>query len=320
MAVLNTLLHIDWLYFGWQGLLLLPLSILLLQALYSVYFHPLRAVPGPFIAKLTSLWISYHGYVGDDCSTVRRLHKKYGPVVRTSPNDIDIAHGDALWPIYMDKGGFRKADYYETFNINGHATIFSSIHAEQRDQKVKAVNPLFSMANIRGANDLIVGCAEKFVARVQQAASTGLPVNIIPLARAFALDAASSYVLGSSYGSLEEEPGQLSAGECVDAFIADSKIFYLPRLLTQLAQKYLSQALPDPKIASSEKIVDQFLNSVITDAKGGKYETSYQARLLKKTVEPEVFVQSKDAMFAGMDSTGNTLSHVIWYLVRNPDK
>lgn len=80
--------------------------------IYRIALHPLSRVPGPFIARSTSLWLAYHGFVGDECRVIRRLHEQYGPVVRTSPNDVDLADGEALWKIYMDKGGFDKPDYY----------------------------------------------------------------------------------------------------------------------------------------------------------------------------------------------------------------
>ncbi|KAF7507327.1 hypothetical protein GJ744_010761 [Endocarpon pusillum] len=60
-----------------------------------------------------------HG-VGNDCTAVQKLHLKYGSIVRTGPNDVDIADVEALNTIYVKKGGFRKASCYANFDIDGH--------------------------------------------------------------------------------------------------------------------------------------------------------------------------------------------------------
>ena len=321
MAFLSPISYNESVHPSWLLLLLFPLTFLSLRTFYRVYFHPLRSVPGPFLAKSTSLWLAYHGYVGDDCITIRRLHSQYGPVVRIGPRDVDIADGEALWPIYMDKGGFPKPDYYKTFDIGPHASIFSSILPGQRDEPVKAVNPIFSMSNIRSAGNVISECAEKFVNRLLEASRSGQSINLIDHTRAFALDAVSSYVFQSNYGSLEEKSDGFSAAECVDMFISDSRWYYLPDMLTRLIQRYMPYLLPDTKATQSEHLVDQYLWGIISRGKDGKCDGSYQSRMLERNItETEVFSQCKDALFAGTDSTGNTLAQLIWYLVRNPEK
>lgn len=50
---------------------------------YRLIFHPLRRFPGPFWAKWTNL---YHAYIirkSDNYFVIEKLHKKYGPIVRT---------------------------------------------------------------------------------------------------------------------------------------------------------------------------------------------------------------------------------------------
>ncbi|KAL9117150.1 MAG: hypothetical protein Q9187_006319 [Circinaria calcarea] len=178
------------------------------------------------------------------------------------------------------------------------------------------------MGSIKNATDMISQTAEKFVTRLQDAASTGKPVNLLHLTRAFALDAVSAYVFQKDYGSLDEESkdGQeVSVGACVDMFISDSRLFYLPRFLTLKIQEYLPYLYPDAKAKSSESGVDNYLRDMVGGAE--KDDGSYEGRLLSKDITlDETMAQCKDALFAGTDSTGNTLAQLIWYLSRNPDK
>jgi hypothetical protein len=79
------------------GVFLLTFCLLALRA-YRVYLHPFAHIPGPLAAKCSWLWLHYHAYVGDECTQIRRLHEKYGLVVRVAPNEVDIADGDAIAP------------------------------------------------------------------------------------------------------------------------------------------------------------------------------------------------------------------------------
>ena len=59
---------------------------------YRVFFHPLRQIPGPKIAAITTLYESYHDLIkgGQFSIKVRELHRQYGceaPVSRSRRND-----------------------------------------------------------------------------------------------------------------------------------------------------------------------------------------------------------------------------------------
>ena len=46
-------------------------------------FHPLAGYPGPALAKVTKLWGAWNTWKGDQHHVWLRLHRKYGPFVRT---------------------------------------------------------------------------------------------------------------------------------------------------------------------------------------------------------------------------------------------
>ena len=67
---------------------------------YRVFFHPLAHIPGPFFAKLTHLWQTKSYFTGQWHSDVLKIHEKYGPVVRISPDEISFVDGDAMKRLY----------------------------------------------------------------------------------------------------------------------------------------------------------------------------------------------------------------------------
>lgn len=52
--------------------------------MYCRYFHPLRSIPGPFLASISRVWIVYKTWMGNMEHTQRALHEKHGMKWRTS--------------------------------------------------------------------------------------------------------------------------------------------------------------------------------------------------------------------------------------------
>jgi hypothetical protein len=48
------------------------------KLIYNVYFHPLRAVPGPFSAKLSRWWLFRLEMRGNPHPNIMELHRQYG--------------------------------------------------------------------------------------------------------------------------------------------------------------------------------------------------------------------------------------------------
>ena len=86
------------------ALLLASLAVLstfiLLIAIYRIYFHPLSRIPGPFLARCSTLWQNYHYVRGTWHEDIRLLHEKYGPVVRISHHEISFVDATALKRVY----------------------------------------------------------------------------------------------------------------------------------------------------------------------------------------------------------------------------
>ena len=61
-----------------QTVLLVVLISLIGWIVYCRYFHPLHAIPGPFLASISRAWIVFKTASGDMEHTQRALHKKHG--------------------------------------------------------------------------------------------------------------------------------------------------------------------------------------------------------------------------------------------------
>jgi hypothetical protein len=143
------------------------LLLIVSYCIYSIFLHPIAHIPGPILSKVTSLWLCYHSYIGDEASVIYLLHKRYGTLIRVAPNLVDISDADAIQPIYVTCGGFSKAAYYRNFDIDGYTTIFSTVDPAYRTLRAKKVLPMFSAASIRSNNEAIYDCINRMILRMQ---------------------------------------------------------------------------------------------------------------------------------------------------------
>jgi Cytochrome P450 len=299
-------------------------------AIYRLYFHPLSHIPGPLLARLTSLYLYNLSYTGTEATTLQYLHKLYGPVVRIAPNEVDIDDGAALHPIYVKNGGMVKNACYKNFDIDEYSTIFSALDQNHRMSRAKPVVGMFATSAIREGRDTIVACVDRMCDRLERdiKASNGAPIDILNVFRSLALDAVTAYLFGAAYNGLSET--QLSAADFVDSFVSVGKYFYLPNLLFRATDTIRSNyeanwGAERARYYTSIRNVDRYsakiVDEVLSDEKRKEEDNTYQARMLRAGISREETVaQCKDLMFAGTDSTGMNLATIAFHLVRNPEK
>ena len=73
-------------------LTVLVLTYVVLKVVYRLTLHPLAKFPGPRLAAVTSLYNAYYDVLQPGLiKNLPALHKKYGNIIRTQPNQLHIA-------------------------------------------------------------------------------------------------------------------------------------------------------------------------------------------------------------------------------------
>ncbi len=319
-------------------LLSIILTAILLQALYRLSpLHSLSHVPGPYLPRISSLWLTYHSWCGDEASVVHALHQRYGRTVRTGPNTVDIADGEALHAIYVDKGGFRKPKFYLNFMVDGHRTIFSEIVPENRAPKAKVVLPAFSMASLRQGRHLVYECARRWVDVMRIEADLGQPVDVLGLSRSFALDALCEYLFGMKLGALEiDRAGLLErqsgqdleskrerADGMIDVFDSAGRYWYLPPWAFTCLEWLRLQFFSDDALFKTFGVMENFAHKAVDAAVSQKQDLAwtYAGRLLQAGLTESIArAESKDALLAGVDTPGYNLAIILFNLTKHKDK
>ncbi|KAK6952190.1 hypothetical protein Daesc_006723 [Daldinia eschscholtzii] len=111
------------------GLVSLPILYYACVAIYNIYFHPLSKYPGPLIASATPWWLALCYAKGTTHTTLLELHNKYGPVVRTSPDELSYINPPQWREIYGHKPPGRPElpkDKKYHFAIEGEPIIINA--------------------------------------------------------------------------------------------------------------------------------------------------------------------------------------------------
>lgn len=169
--------------------------------------HPLRKFPGPFIASLSNVLHSYWFLGGRQPFKLLDLHNKYGPVVRTAPNDLSFNTAASWRDIYSFRQGhkpFVKSDFYDggVFADQAHSIISErdpGVHGEMR----KFLSHAFSEKSLKSQEPLISEVVDEFVTQLGSRTSNVTGVDIVMWYNLTTFDIIGSLAFGESFGGVK---------------------------------------------------------------------------------------------------------------------
>ncbi|PKX89091.1 cytochrome P450 [Aspergillus novofumigatus IBT 16806] len=162
---------------------------------YRGVFHRLRAFPGPFCARFSTLYQTYlMANHPDSFNVVQGMHKRYGDYVRLGPCEISINHPDAVGAIYSAKSQCMKAPWY------GIGRPYESLFAVREKEEHVRRRRVWDMA-------MHPRCLEKYEIRLRNCMDAllqnvkiheGMPVDVSQWFSCLAFDVASALAFGDT--------------------------------------------------------------------------------------------------------------------------
>lgn len=183
------------------------LSLITTLAVRRHIQHPLCKFPGPFIASFSNVLHSYWFLGGRQPFKLLDLHNKYGPIVRTAPNDLSFNTAASWRDIYGLHHGhkpFVKSGFYDggVFADQAHSIVSErdpAVHGQMR----KFLSHAFSEKSLRSQEPLISEVIDEFVTQLGARASNETGVNIVEWYNLTTFDIIGSLAFGESFGGVK---------------------------------------------------------------------------------------------------------------------
>ncbi|KAJ6150089.1 hypothetical protein N7471_001288 [Penicillium samsonianum] len=200
---------------GFMGFVLLGSVFILtiLRSIYNAIFHPLARYPGPII--WTSTFIPYKIALMKGTTHLwhAEFHRRYGPVVRVSPDQLSYISAQAWDDIYACRNPQLKKHPEITASpaggVNGMANTPSDTdHARMRRELVSG----FSERSVRAQENLLTRHISQLVVRLrervldtQKEGPGTREANMSLLLNATTYDIITDLTFGESANTLEQE-------------------------------------------------------------------------------------------------------------------
>ncbi|KAK4505824.1 hypothetical protein PRZ48_003789 [Zasmidium cellare] len=204
-------------------LLTLPVVVLgslVSLAIYRLYLHPLARFPGPKLAALTKWYEAYYEIVlnGKFSFHIEDLHRKYGPIIRITPDEIHIQDPPFWETLYVKH---NKSSKYEwtAGRFGNSGSVFTTSDPTLHKIRRIPLNYMFSRKAILGFESAVQAKMDIMTRGLKRFHETGAVCKISEAYSAFAGDVVTQYSFGFDYDhlSLEGFPDSFH-----DAFMAVS--------------------------------------------------------------------------------------------------
>ncbi|CAG9996248.1 unnamed protein product [Clonostachys byssicola] len=311
----------------WAALLIVTVALpTALVIIYNIYLSPLSAYPGPKASAATSIPYLKALVSGKSCEYVYGLHKKYGDVVRISPNELSYTSSQAWKDIHTHRPGQAYPDKEPAFYVhppNGVPSLFSSnnfYHTRLRRPLAHA----FSEKALRDQDPLIKIYIDTLVEGLRDKATKGEAVDACAWLNWTTFDLMGELSFGEPFDCLKKQrfdPWVEIIFDTVRATAIMGGLRRYPGLQTLIeffvpaAQKELParhQKMTDDKVArrlANTTDRQDFMTPLLKN-KG------HQEPLTTAELSSEMF----SVIVAGSETTATALSATLYFLARNRDK
>ncbi|KAE8152038.1 cytochrome P450 [Aspergillus avenaceus] len=167
-----------------------------------LYFGPLSHVPGPWINKVSSLYLGYHDLTLDRNERIPEWHRKYGAVICISPTAVSVASTEAVREIYSSSGRYSKSSYFDHFTAYNQRSIFATHSYEEHFDKRRLTYSFYQASTVYKQPE-VQNCIRERVlevlARIEK--SSDIEVDIYAMSDWYAFDVITHLAFGPGNGT-----------------------------------------------------------------------------------------------------------------------
>ncbi|KAF8886937.1 cytochrome P450 [Infundibulicybe gibba] len=302
----------------------LAVTYVFLRGIYNLFLSPLSAIPGPWYAAVSDLWLTSHVLRLEQCKTVQNLFEIYGPVVRVGPNK-------SVYSVHK----FDKSPYYKSLltNDNDHAmtTLDHASHSVRR----KGYAPHYTPTNVSRFQPEMHEVTLELINTLENI-SGKTPLECLTLFRHLMVDVVVSSSYGYRLGAVSK--WAMDVEDPLSTAINDFPKRGILRSIVPTWAWNLVCRIPNNRwrqMCDSDKIMAEFVSGRVYEMRAqmnaGKLGESEKTPMLRRLLEyrysssnelmpdHDIISECMGHMIAGSDTTSTTLSYFFWELSRRPD-
>ncbi|RJE23813.1 Cytochrome P450 [Aspergillus sclerotialis] len=302
--------------------------LILLYKTFRGLWSPLSSIPGPWINKISD-WPFFNTVIKGKCHYhLTELHKRYGPIVRLTPNTIAVADAREVRRILVTEDLAKDTQYYSNFRRDeSRPTLVSFTNKKDYQARKRLISSMFGIRSIRGLQPMMQNCIDNLVDKLRkECANTenkvdGTVVDIYHFIHATAVDIIGETIFGQPFNILDT--GSHPLLEHINIGLKITGILQFAPILRVIMRL--------PFFPKREPYIDAFTRDII-EKRRATLETEPRNDLLQKLVScvkdsPASLFNTEDLqdevvvfLLAGSETTANTEVFLLLLLVHHPDK
>ncbi|KEQ98174.1 hypothetical protein AUEXF2481DRAFT_2148 [Aureobasidium subglaciale EXF-2481] len=303
-------------------------AVVLVATIWRHVNNPLYHFPGPRTAAWSNLLHSWTFLGGHQPRDILALHEKYGPVVRTSPNELSFNSAQSWKDIYGFRPGHRtfiKSIFYDggSFADQAHSIVSERdpvVHGKMR----KHLSHAFSDRSLTAQEDLISEMIDLFISQMEKLGGDPEGLNIVKWFNLLTFDIIGSLAFGQPFGGLESAKFHPWIDLVTNALQQGALADFMLRFpfMALVMKKLLPGTIK--KLVQDTRTHEAYTMNLVQKRLSRQTERpDFLTRMLERGEEGElsdiqIAAHSSDFVTAGSETTATTLACVSYYLMRNP--
>lgn len=306
-----------------------------LLVIYRLFIHPLRKIPGPWYVAATSWYEFYQDVVlgGNYVKEYPRLHARYGPVVRVSPDRIHVNDPEFFHEVYSPGSLYLKDPHFFQTSGGISEALPALVDPDYHKRRRKMINSLFSAKSIDQLAPIVLGVIKRALNKAAESHEKKKPLDIQRLYTGVTIDTIMRVLCDEQLYLIEAEEEEPPFMATLRTFSANFFLMKHIPILTMLAANMptrLSEWLVPGDAQFRRKVTEWIEKREDKHRQGIKTAEDGRKTILDLLLQPEdgstplrkasVVDETYSFCFAGTHTTSLTISMATYYLLKNPEK
>ncbi|KAL4944118.1 hypothetical protein BDV06DRAFT_233850 [Aspergillus oleicola] len=307
------------------------LTVSLYHVCRSFYWHPLARFSGPRLAALTTLYRAYYDCLPSKSFVhhLAELHRQYGDIVRIGPNELHFHSPAAYLEIYNPSNRWDKEkNLYHSMGED--RSSFGYLTYREAKERKDILSRRFSRKAVLEAHGIVEGIVTDLCKTFES--NAGQPIDLHYAFRCMSMDVITYLCFAKSVDAVHapkyEAPIILAMDASQKVFVCfkhsslyKNMIFNCPPKLSKILSPS-TVGLVDLQTLLRAQIKQ--LTSDPSELEKLPHKTTIYHELLKPEAykagtapsSGSLYEESQALMFGGADTTGMTLMHGSFYILR----